>query len=255
MHKTLKITAVSYLNTKPFLYGLLNSPLIDFLDIELAIPSESARKILDGSVDIGLVPVAILPDLDQYHIVSDYCIGAIDQVGTVNIFSEVPMDEIECIYLDYHSRTSVILVQVLMAQYFKKEVKFLHATPGYTRQISGRTAGLVIGDRAIDLYDRFDYSYDLASAWHQHTGKPFVFAVWISREPLDELVSGIFNEALKQGLSKINHLLKILPTFENGFDLHHYFTRQISYNFDIEKQNALKLFLSIYNEKFKKNNK
>lgn len=248
MIKQLKVTAVSYLNTKPFLYGLLNSPLIDFLDIELAIPSDSAQKIVQGKVDIGLVPVAVLPELDKYHIVSKYCIGAIDQVGTVNIFSEVPIQDITALYLDYHSRTSVVLAQILLKDYFKIDIKLIHAKPGYTKLIAGTSAGLVIGDRAIDLYDQYDYSYDLATAWNKHTGMPFVFAVWVSRQPIDEVIKGIFDEALRQGLNKIHHLVKILPTYENGFNLHQYFTRQISYDYDSDKQNALNLFLSIYDD-------
>ena len=44
----LRITAVSYLNTKPLLYGLLTSPLAEHIDLALDIPSECARKLRDG---------------------------------------------------------------------------------------------------------------------------------------------------------------------------------------------------------------
>ena len=59
----IRITAVSYLNTKPLLYGLLASPLADQIELSLDIPSECARKLRDGEVDLALTPVAILPEL------------------------------------------------------------------------------------------------------------------------------------------------------------------------------------------------
>ena len=245
MNQKLKITAVSYLNTKPFLYGLLNSPLIDFLDVKLAIPSESARKLLADEVDIGLVPVAILPELGTYHIVSDYCIGSISEVATVCLFSEVPLEEIEEVYLDYHSRTSVLLAQLLFRDYWKQPIKFIAASQGFIAKIGGKTAGVIIGDRAIDVRNKFKYKYDLATAWNDWTRMPFVFAVWVSKQPLDPVVKGIFNSALGSGLQKIEHLIKILPESDSGFDLHNYYTKQISYEFDANKQKALEFYLEL----------
>ena len=243
INRTMRVTAVSYLNTKPFLYGLLNSPLIDYLDVQLATPAESAAKLLNGEVDIGLVPVAILPELSKYYIVSDYCIGATTEVATVCIYSEVPLEEIEELYLDYHSRTSVLLVKLLLRDYWKKDVKFLAGAPGFISQIEGKRAGVVIGDRAIGLHRKFSYTYDLATAWFDMTGLPFVFAVWVSVKPLDPFIKGIFDKALAEGLSKIEHLIKILPLPDGGFDLKKYFTTQISYTLDEEKKLGLKTFL------------
>ena len=56
----MKISAVSYLNTKPFLHGLRKSADND-LEISVDIPSECARKVIEGEVDLGLIPVAVIP--------------------------------------------------------------------------------------------------------------------------------------------------------------------------------------------------
>ena len=104
--KKIKITAVSYLNTKPLLYGLLKSNLAQSVDLQLNIPSVCAQKLLNGEADLGLVPVAILPELQQPQIISDYCIGTVGAVKTVAIYSHVPIEKVESLYLDYHSRTS-----------------------------------------------------------------------------------------------------------------------------------------------------
>ena len=60
----LRATAVSYLNTKPLLYGLVNNGFEIKMDLQLDIPSVCARKLKEGSVDIGLVPVAVIPELE-----------------------------------------------------------------------------------------------------------------------------------------------------------------------------------------------
>jgi hypothetical protein len=72
----LKMTAVSYLNTKPFIYGLLKN---DFdkkeVDISLDIPSQCAEKLGRGEASLGLAPVGALPELPQVELFSDFCIG------------------------------------------------------------------------------------------------------------------------------------------------------------------------------------
>ena len=138
----IKASAVAYLNTKPFLYGLKKTGLLQQIDLALDIPSNTAKKLLNGEVDLGLVPVAVLPLLTKkYQIVSDYCIGTERVVKTVCLYSQVSLQQIKRIYLDYHSRTSVQLVQLLCEKYWQLEVEFLPAEEGYIQQIQGDTAG------------------------------------------------------------------------------------------------------------------
>ncbi|MBK8584164.1 MAG: hypothetical protein IPN88_01490 [Bacteroidetes bacterium] len=91
----LKISVVSYLNSKPFIYGFNKTNFNSKAAIELDIPSVCADKLLTGKVDIGLVPVAILPKLKDYFIISDYCIGANGPVDSVLLLSNVPLNEIK----------------------------------------------------------------------------------------------------------------------------------------------------------------
>lgn len=241
--RKIRLTAVSYLNTKPMLYGILQSPLADQLDLSLDIPSECARKLSAGEVDLALTPVAILPKLDSWQLVSDYCIGAVGPVKTVSIFSEVPLPEIERVYLDHHSRSSVALTQVLMREYWHLNPQYLPAKEGYIDKIKKTTAGVVIGDRTIGLQERFPYIYDLSEAWLAHTGLPFVFAAWVSRDPLPNEFVTQFNSALSSGIAAIPQLKFLLPTPHPSFDVEEYFTRYISYNLDTDKRAGLNLFL------------
>jgi len=77
-----RVSAVSYTNTKPFVYGLQHSEIIDLIDLSLDIPSDCAKKLINDQADIGLVPVAALLDIPRYEIISDYCIGAVTAVNS-----------------------------------------------------------------------------------------------------------------------------------------------------------------------------
>jgi chorismate dehydratase len=149
LDKRWRIGAVSYLNTRPLLLGIEQESFKDQIDLIKSYPAKIAQDLLEGSIDIGLVPVAIIPQLSHPQVVSKYVIGTNGTVASVALFSEVPMEEIKKVYLDYQSKTSVQLLKILLSQFWKKEVEFLTATEGYIDDISGTSAGLIIGDRDL----------------------------------------------------------------------------------------------------------
>lgn len=240
----MRLSAVSYLNTKPFIYGLFRSTLSDQIELNLDIPSVCAQKLLRGEADLALTPVAIIPELPEAHIVSDYCIGTVGTVKTVCIFSEKPLPEIKRLYLDFHSKTSATLTPILCREHWGIEPEFLPATEGFEQRIGGDTAALIIGDRAIGMERRFPYVYDLGEAWLAWTGLPFVFAAWVSVRPLEAAFVARFNEALRLGIAHIPQLTKILPTMPN-FDVEAYFRQNISYELDEAKWQGLQHFLHL----------
>ncbi len=238
-----RVVAVSYLNTKPLLYGLLRSEIQPELELDLAIPSECARRLLAGEADIALVPVAIIPELPEAHIISDYCIGADGAVATVCIYGDVPIEEMTNIYLDHHSRTSVMLTRLLLEEYWELNPKLIPAEEGYIDRIGGTTGGLIIGDRTIGLEARFPYVYDLGEVWKKHTGLPFVFAAWVSVKPLTPAFIAAFNQALREGMEHLPELQLLLSSPHPDFDLVEYFTHHIDYDLDDTKRKALERFL------------
>jgi chorismate dehydratase len=205
-------------------------------------PAFIAHQLVAGEVDMGLIPVAMIPKLPQSFIVADYCIGAEGPVASVCLFSEVPMQEITHVYLDYQSRTSVNLARILLREYWKKEVHFIDATgEDFRNKIKGATAGVVIGDRALEQRQRSPFIYDLAEAWIDHTGLPFVFAAWVANKPLPHEFVGAFNEANRWGLDRIPEVLRHIEY--PVYDLNKYFTQNISYLLDAEKRKGLEMFL------------
>jgi len=239
-----KISVVSYLNTIPFIYGLKEYGLDKKLDISLDIPSTCAEKLLSKKVDIGLVPIVVLKQLEDAQIISDYCIGANGAADTVCLFSDVSFDAVEDILLDYQSRTSVELLKILLKEHWRISPKLIEANENYETLISGKTAGLIIGDRAFHFQDKFKYAYDLSDIWKQMTGLSFVFACWIANKELDEGFKKEFNNALKFGVDNIEGAIKsaadIYSHCKNPQD---YLNNKISYLLDEEKRKGMELFL------------
>jgi len=243
LNKRIRIGVVSYLNTKPLLYGIIRSGLMERVELLEAYPSNIAKMLLDNTIDMGLVPVAVIPKLKAPQIVSDYCIGANGEVASVAIFSEVPMEEITTVLLDYQSRTSVNLAKILLEKYWNKQVTFIETTEDFTNSINGTVAGVVIGDRALEQRLQARYIYDLAEAWKNYSGLPFVFAAWVSNKNLGEDFEDAFNKANAYGLKHITEV--VAENAYVAYDLNKYYTENISYTLDAEKRKGLELFLSL----------
>ena len=197
--------------------------------------------LLNNEIDLGLVPVAIIPKLSEHHIISDYCIGAVKDVASVCLFSEVPLEEIATVILDYQSRTSVALAKILLEKYWKLKVKFVAATENFREQIKGTIAAVVIGDRAFEQRKISAYHYDLAAAWIEFAGLPFVFAAWVANKNLPESFITQFNEANKIGLQNIDAV--VAENTSPFYDLKTYYTENISYDLTSEKRKGLEKFL------------
>ena len=241
MQTKVRVGAVSYLNTKPLIYGIEKGMIKDEANLIIDYPSKIASMLLEDEIDVGLVPVAIIPKMKEHYIISDYCIGSVGEVASVCLFSEVPLEKIEKVLLDYQSRTSVALLKLLIKEYWKINVAFLDTSGDYQSEISGTTAGLVIGDRALQQRKVSSYIFDLGEEWENFTGLPFVFAAWISNKKLDDNFIDAFNKANAFGLNRIEEVVKENPF--PVFDLHTYYNECISFNLDENKKKGLELFL------------
>lgn len=240
--KKIRISAVSYTNTKPFIYGIQHTPVIDQIDLSLDMPSDCAQKLIDDKVDIGLIPVAAALNLPEWHIISDYCIGADGAVNSVFIFSNCDIKEVKTVQLDPQSRSSNNLGRVLLKNFWKIEPQLVINAPDYAQSADPYTAFVQIGDRTFGKKQQFKYVYDLAGEWKKMTGLPFVFAAWISNKPIRPEFTEEFNRGLRFGLQHRLELLKELPK-RADFDLEDYLMHKLDFNLTEDKKEALFLFL------------
>lgn len=247
MDKKVKVGIVSYLNTRPLIYGLRLPPVSEQIELIEEHPAKLADMLISGEIDLGLIPVAAIPQLKEHYIAGDYCIGTEGEVASVCLFSEVPVQEIKKVYLDYQSRSSVALLQWLMKEYWGIHPEIIHAEDdSFRKEIKGTAAGLVIGDRAFEQRKVSTFIYDLGAEWRSITGLPFVFAAWVSNKKLPEAFIKMFNEANALGLSHIDEIVTANP-FEL-YDLKKYYNLHISYRLDESKKRGMELFLQHINQ-------
>ncbi len=237
----IKVGIVNYLNAKPLVYGIKHSPIIDTIKLVEDYPACIAQQLLNNEIDVGLIPVAVIPKLKQHYIISDYGIGCDGEVASVCLFSEVPMEQIKKVLLDYQSLTSVRLIQILLKEYWKIDVVFEQASKNFRDEIKDTTSAVVIGDRAFEQRHISTYSYDLGLAWKQHTGLPFVFAAWVANKKITNSFIQEFSMANQFGL---DHISTIIPSLQCAYyDLSIYFTKNIKFKLNNNLKLGLELFL------------
>lgn len=264
---SVRITAVSYLNTLPFIYGLEQQvavrefspnppggkgekPSHGDVILSLAVPSEGVKAILNGDADIALIPVGAVPAVREKiptaRIITDYCIGAEGNVETVALFSDSPLEDIHTIYLDSHSRTSVLLARILADERWKIAPEWIDSTDIEQTRLEKGEAFIAIGDKTFEMTPKYAYKYDLAEEWARLTGgMPFVFAVWVAANGKGTAYAPKLNEALRYGVEHIAESITDTVRRSRNFDFgtaHRYLTENIKFNFDERKQEALELF-------------
>ena len=241
--KKIRTGIVSYLNTRPLIYGLQKPPVSDIIEVVEAYPAMLSEMLIRDEIDLGLIPVASIPDLRECHIIGDYCIGTEGEVASVCLFSEVPVEKVAKVYLDYQSRSSVALLKWLFREYWGISPELIETyDENYRKEIRGTTAGLVIGDRALEQRKISTFIYDLGAEWRFVTGLPFVFAAWVSNKKLPDDFIAQFNIANGEGLKHIDEIVAENPSAI--YDLKKYYTFHISYLLDQRKKKGMELFLS-----------
>lgn len=241
----MKVCAVSYLNTRPFLYGLHEEFSPNEIEINTQVPSACANAFAAGEADLALVPVATLPELNHPPIIEDWCIGAEGKVDSVFICSNQEISDIRFLIQDQHSRTSNLLSAILLRNHWKQKVEIKLPESGAWQNPESDTAYVIIGDKAVLARQSFQYVYDLAEEWKKYSGLPFVFAVWVYRDLSIHLQNRIRN-AFQLGMQ---HLRQVAN--ESASDFHqtpdqvfNYFTVSLSYPLDERKKEAIQRFLT-----------
>ncbi|MBC7413003.1 MAG: menaquinone biosynthesis protein [Bacteroidia bacterium] len=230
----IKVSVVSYLNATPFVYGLKHYKFSTPFELLLDSPNICAQKLINNQIDIGLVPIAIIPQLRTPTIITDYCIGANGKVLSVQLFSNKPLHQIKTIGLDAESNTSNKLCKLLCDKHWL-------INPTFTNYSTTNDANIIIGDRALAALGTYAYEFDLAEAWQEYTNLPFVFAAWVSNKPIALPFVTELNTALALGVNVIPKL--IATNYANDELVSTYLTQHICYNLGTEQKQAITQFL------------
>jgi chorismate dehydratase len=208
----IRLGAVGYLNARPLVYGLDRQPRFD---LRFDVPSECARLLHEGAIDVGLIPSIEYLRGPAYRIVPDLAIASRGTVASVALYTTRDMKDVRSIAMDTSSRTSVALVRVLCARLFQIQPSIESRGPDLDDMLGRDDAALIIGDNALFLDvsrgggRETIHKIDLGEAWFELTGLPFVYAFWAGRP--DALTGDdvrVLQQARDEGVTRPDELAR-----------------------------------------------
>jgi chorismate dehydratase len=207
----LRVGIVDFLNSRPLAWGFLKGHHADLFAPSYHSPATVARRLAEGSLDIGLIPSVEVQRIGGLTVLPDVCVSATREVRSVLLVSTRPLDRVRRIAIDANSRTSAALTHILARERWGIDPEYTERHPEIERMRAEADAALVIGDPALKV-DRERYQVvDLAAEWQALTGLPFVFAVWAVRDGVAGEVPDLayyFKESLRFGLTHLEAIVR-----------------------------------------------
>ena len=200
-----RIGMVNYLNTAPIYEMWKNTVHNANWQLIEASPLILNKKLADGELDLGFVSsLEYGRHPARYKILSGLSVSASGPVGSVLLFSHMPMNQLNDVPILFsaESETSVNLVKIILEEF--QGVRPIYSTGELQGTIDEKfKAVLAIGDDALRLAEKstYLYEYDLTDIWKHKTGLPFVFALCVVRDEFcskhPEMLAAIHRELLR----------------------------------------------------------
>ena len=250
MTPPVRLSAVSFVNARPLVYGL--EPQHALFTVDYDLPSVCAARLHAGEVDVGLIP-AIEYLSGDYRLVPGMAIGSDGPILSVAVFTSVPIARVRRLAVDTSSRTSVALTRVLCAHYWDIVPAFVPMRPVLGEMLAVTDAALVIGDPALEIDSAAAgvEKLDLGEAWRALTGLPFVFAAWAGRPGvLGPAHLRALADAREHGLAAVD---EIALTYAAGDEaragtIRSYLRHNLRYQFGDRERAGLERFFALATE-------
>jgi chorismate dehydratase len=251
--RTTRIGVVSFVNTLPLIDGL---DLLENVQLQHSVPSLLIDQLLGGEVD-----VALCSSIDYQRSPQPLLVVPVGLLGcegttlTVRLYSTRPLEQIEHIYCDTDSHTSVALLQILLRERHGVSPELIAYNArehvAGSRLVDWPEAMLLIGDKVVTDSPpavRYPHQLDLGAAWRELTGLPFVFALWLARRDADpqrvRTAAAVLDRQRRYNTSRIDSIIHYRARPRNWpADLAaEYLKRCICYAFTDDRQAGLELF-------------
>lgn len=231
----LRISVVEYLNTAPLVWGFTEGPLAGKYDLSFTVPSRCAEALRRGDVDVAIIPSIEYQRMNGVVALPGMSIAAKGEVRSILVVAKKPIEMAKRVALDTSSCSSVALVRLVAANYWKIQPEFVDAEPEPSEMLKSADAALIIGDPALRVSLKMDalaarvgnseqccqgdaedmpvpgfealFVYDVAHEWREMTGKPCVLAIWAGRrEAMTPEVVADFQASKQFGLARIREI-------------------------------------------------
>ena len=188
--RPIRLGVVSFVKTLPLIDGLEH--LVDVV-LRRTVPSLLLNQLLDDEVDVALCSSIDYQRSDEPLIILPAgLLGCDGATLTVRLYSTQPPEQITQIYCDTDSHTSIVLLQILLKELYDLQPELIDYDArehvARNRPIDWPEAMLLIGDKVVTDSPpaiRYPHQLDLGAVWVEHTGMPFVFALWLAKRSTD----------------------------------------------------------------------
>lgn len=258
MNKLLRLGTVSFLNSKPLTYALEEKIIENNINLVATPPAELSAKLHQKELDAALIPVAELLKRKSYSVVPGISISSLGKVDSVILLSKVDIGDIKTVAVDKRSQSSTALLRIILEIFHNLSPVYepKDCSSGNLEQVflNGVDCGMLIGDAGLEyLYSPPDgYKiYDLGEIWTEHTGLPFVYAVFAVNNNVslgDNL--RILQESKSDGLKRLPEIAKI-GAVETGLSeeiCYNYISEKIRYDLGKEEINGIIKYSELLSE-------
>jgi chorismate dehydratase len=176
----MKLGYIDYLNCYPFYYHMFEKKALTEVKVFPDYPSSLNRMMHSGDLDMSPISAGAYPDIaDRALLLPDFCLSSVGYVGSVNLVSKVPIEELsgKAVGVTNASATSVALMKVLLEKFYGLKPNYIPSPP--LPDMNHFDAALLIGNEAMmTLPLPVSFKYDLGELWYRKTGYPVVFAAF-----------------------------------------------------------------------------
>ncbi|MCP5464441.1 MAG: menaquinone biosynthesis protein [Deltaproteobacteria bacterium] len=229
------IGSVPYINCLP-LTKHLNGTVIKLP------PAELIHALNNGDIDVGLIPsFSIIKNNLKMHPDAGIigCDGAVKSVGFFTRPYITNLSEIESLYLDKESLSSVHLAKIILKRFYGVSLYDLEFFHEDNREMAD--AQMLIGDKALFFNKPHYFYWDLGKLWKAETGHGFMFASWASKRDLTEAELNELCEAKQKGLAELDKIALEFEPEKRGL-IHNYFTQNLRFEVNDNIKNGFKLY-------------
>ena len=205
-----RVGSVKALNAVPLTRGLEDQVIY-------AQPSQLAELLRRNELDAALVSIVEPLLNDRYDILDGIAVASLGEVKSVFLAHLKPLEQVQEVFCDTASLTSVTLLKVLLAERgLKPEFKPLESYASAKE----KDFVLLIGDAALDfaLAPHEHEIFDLGAAWFELTKLPFVYAAWTLRRGVDHKELRRQLHAAKDfGVDTLDHIISSRTEYTEEF--------------------------------------
>jgi len=213
-----------------------------------AVPSRCGELLEAREADFALVPVIEYQRLEGVKLIPGVCVASREKVRSVVLVSRYGnLKKIRSVGLDESSRTSASLVKIIFKEFLGTEPEWTTSVPNLEQMLRANDAALIIGDPAMTFHRKGLNVWDLATLWHEFTGRGFVFAMWMAAHEPAAAAAPDFAAAKDEGVNAIEDIIGVYQT-QLGLpaqDVQDYLTNNVTFELDNDLESGMQLYFEL----------